>query len=192
MLCYVTPKEHLGLPEPRRRQGRRDRLQDRRPRRRPGQGAPRRAGRATTRSPRPASSSAGRTSSTSRSIPRRARAFHDETLPAEGAKVAHFCSMCGPQFCSMKITEDVREYAAKQGVEEEPGAGGGDEGEGGGVPEGRGGDLRVGNQLGGSNLNLGRVRSLPPPGVGVRDLNARRTVAGGGKLRTLPRFSGSD
>ena len=41
-----------------------------------------------------------------------ARAYHDETLPAEGAKVAHFCSMCGPKFCSMKITQDVRDYAA--------------------------------------------------------------------------------
>lgn len=48
-----------------------------------------------------------------------AREFHDETLPAEGAKNAHFCSMCGPQFCSMKITEDVRKYAAEQGVKEE-------------------------------------------------------------------------
>ena len=45
-----------------------------------------------------------------------ARAFHDETLPAEGAKVAHFCSMCGPKFCSMKITQDVREYAATHGL----------------------------------------------------------------------------
>lgn len=44
-----------------------------------------------------------------------AQAFHDETLPAEGAKVAHFCSMCGPKFCSMKITEDVRKYAAEHG-----------------------------------------------------------------------------
>jgi phosphomethylpyrimidine synthase len=42
-----------------------------------------------------------------------ARAYHDETLPAEGAKVAHFCSMCGPKFCSMQITQDVREYAAE-------------------------------------------------------------------------------
>ena len=41
-----------------------------------------------------------------------ARAYHDETLPAEGAKLAHFCSMCGPKFCSMKITQDVRDYAA--------------------------------------------------------------------------------
>jgi phosphomethylpyrimidine synthase len=47
-----------------------------------------------------------------------AREFHDETLPAEGSKLAHFCSMCGPQFCSMKITEDVRKYAEEQGVSE--------------------------------------------------------------------------
>lgn len=44
--------------------------------------------------------------------PERARSFHDATLPAEGAKIAHFCSMCGPKFCSMKITQDVRDYAA--------------------------------------------------------------------------------
>jgi phosphomethylpyrimidine synthase len=42
--------------------------------------------------------------------PDTAREFHDETLPAQGAKVAHFCSMCGPHFCSMKITQDVRDY----------------------------------------------------------------------------------
>ena len=48
--------------------------------------------------------------------PDTAREFHDETLPADGAKVAHFCSMCGPHFCSMKITQDVREYAAEQGM----------------------------------------------------------------------------
>jgi phosphomethylpyrimidine synthase len=46
--------------------------------------------------------------------PDTARDFHDQTLPAEGAKVAHFCSMCGPKFCSMKITQDVRDYAAQQ------------------------------------------------------------------------------
>jgi len=51
--------------------------------------------------------------------PERAREFHDETLPQEGAKSAHFCSMCGPHFCSMKITEDVRRYAAEQGIAEE-------------------------------------------------------------------------
>lgn len=50
--------------------------------------------------------------------PLTAREFHDETLPQEGAKSAHFCSMCGPHFCSMKITEDVRKYAAEQGMSE--------------------------------------------------------------------------
>jgi len=50
--------------------------------------------------------------------PDKAREFHDETLPQEGAKLAHFCSMCGPHFCSMKITQDVREYAKSQGVSE--------------------------------------------------------------------------
>jgi phosphomethylpyrimidine synthase len=51
--------------------------------------------------------------------PETAREYHDQTLPQEGAKSAHFCSMCGPHFCSMKITEDVRKYAAEQGVTEE-------------------------------------------------------------------------
>src|SRR4051812_12472154 len=51
--------------------------------------------------------------------PETAREFHDETLPQEGAKTAHFCSMCGPHFCSMKITEDVRRYAAEQGLAED-------------------------------------------------------------------------
>src|SRR6266571_1241530 len=48
--------------------------------------------------------------------PDKAKQFHDETLPHEGAKLAHFCSMCGPHFCSMKITQDVREYAEKHGL----------------------------------------------------------------------------
>ena len=51
--------------------------------------------------------------------PDKAREFHDETLPKDSAKVAHFCSMCGPHFCSMKITQDVREFAAKQGISEQ-------------------------------------------------------------------------
>ncbi|HEB91968.1 MAG TPA: phosphomethylpyrimidine synthase ThiC [Gammaproteobacteria bacterium] len=51
--------------------------------------------------------------------PERAREYHDETLPKDSAKVAHFCSMCGPNFCSMKITQDVRDYAAKQGLSAE-------------------------------------------------------------------------
>ncbi|TCS33511.1 hydroxymethylpyrimidine synthase [Paucimonas lemoignei] len=51
--------------------------------------------------------------------PDKAREFHDETLPKDSAKVAHFCSMCGPHFCSMKITQDVRDYAASQGISDE-------------------------------------------------------------------------
>ncbi|MDE0237937.1 MAG: phosphomethylpyrimidine synthase ThiC, partial [bacterium] len=50
--------------------------------------------------------------------PETALKYHDETLPAEPAKTAHFCSMCGPKFCSMKITQDVRDFAARQGVDE--------------------------------------------------------------------------
>ena len=51
--------------------------------------------------------------------PEKAREFHDETLPKESAKVAHFCSMCGPHFCSMKISQDVRDYAAEKGLQEQ-------------------------------------------------------------------------
>ena len=51
--------------------------------------------------------------------PEKAKEFHDETLPQEGAKQAHFCSMCGPHFCSMKITQDVRDYAAAKGMKED-------------------------------------------------------------------------
>ncbi|MGF9912960.1 phosphomethylpyrimidine synthase ThiC [Paenibacillus ehimensis] len=50
--------------------------------------------------------------------PERALEYHDETLPAEGAKTAHFCSMCGPKFCSMRITQDIREYAKQHGLED--------------------------------------------------------------------------
>ncbi|PIJ53248.1 phosphomethylpyrimidine synthase ThiC [Erwinia aphidicola] len=52
--------------------------------------------------------------------PHTARSYHDETLPQESGKVAHFCSMCGPKFCSMKITQEVREYAARQQAEAQP------------------------------------------------------------------------
>ena len=51
--------------------------------------------------------------------PEKAREFHDETLPKQSAKVAHFCSMCGPHFCSMKISRDVRDYANAKGIAEE-------------------------------------------------------------------------
>jgi len=51
--------------------------------------------------------------------PETAITYHDETLPAAAAKTAHFCSMCGPHFCSMRITQDVRDYAMQQGLDEE-------------------------------------------------------------------------
>ena len=51
--------------------------------------------------------------------PTTAKDFHDETLPQDGAKLAHFCSMCGPHFCSMKITQDVRDYADSLGIDEQ-------------------------------------------------------------------------
>ena len=66
---------------------------------------------------RRASSSAGEDQFNLSLDPVTARAFHDETLPAEGAKVAHFCSMCGPKFCSMRITQDIRAYAEEQGYD---------------------------------------------------------------------------
>jgi phosphomethylpyrimidine synthase len=109
MLCYVTPKEHLGLPTG-RRQGRADRLQDRGPR---PPISPRASGARDWDDAcrRRASSSAGRTSSTWRWT-RDARAIPRRDAAGEGAKVAHFCSMCGPHFCSMKITQEVRDFAA--------------------------------------------------------------------------------
>ena len=51
--------------------------------------------------------------------PERAKDFHDQTLPKEGHKVAHFCSMCGPKFCSMKITQEVRDYADNLGLDDD-------------------------------------------------------------------------
>jgi len=117
MLCYVTPKEHLGLPD-------RDDVRE---------------GVITYKIPAHAADLAkGHPRSRERDDalskarfefrwedqfhlsldPEKAKDFHDQTLPAEGAKTAHFCSMCGPHFCSMKITQDVRDYAAKQGVDE--------------------------------------------------------------------------
>ena len=110
-----------GAPRPAgqgRREGRHHHLQDRRACRRSGQGPSRRADPRQRPVAKRASNSAGKTSSTSASTPTRRKSFHDETLPKESAKVAHFCSMCGPHFCSMKITQDVREYAAKQGLNE--------------------------------------------------------------------------
>jgi phosphomethylpyrimidine synthase len=113
MLCYVTPKEHLGLPD-------RDDVK---------------VGVVTYKLAAHAADLAKghpaaklRDDALSRARfefrwrdqfnlsldPDTAEEYHDQTLPAEGAKTAHFCSMCGPKFCSMKITQEVREFAAKQ------------------------------------------------------------------------------
>ena len=115
MLCYVTPKEHLGLPN-------RDDVKA-------GVIAYKIAAHAADLAKgHPRAQAWDDALSRARFEfrwndqfnlaldPVTARAYHDETLPAEGAKVAHFCSMCGPKFCSMEITSQIREYAASQGV----------------------------------------------------------------------------
>jgi phosphomethylpyrimidine synthase len=118
MLCYVTPKEHLGLPD------RKD-VKD-------GVIAYKIAAHAADLAKgHPGAQLRDNAVSKARfefrwedqfnlSLdPETAREFHDETLPQEGAKQAHFCSMCGPHFCSMKITQDVRDYAAQKALDEE-------------------------------------------------------------------------
>ncbi len=114
MLCYVTPKEHLGLPD-------KDDVRD-------GVIAYKIAAHAADLA-KGHPGAQYRDDALSRARfefrwddqfnlgldPERAQQFHDETLPGEGSKQSHFCSMCGPKFCSMKITEEVREYAAAQG-----------------------------------------------------------------------------
>jgi phosphomethylpyrimidine synthase len=117
MLCYVTPKEHLGLPN-------KEDVKD-------GVIAYKIAAHAADLAKgHPRAREWDDALSKARfefrwedqfnlSLdPETARAFHDETLPGEGAKVAHFCSMCGPRFCSMKITQEIREYAAKRGLDQ--------------------------------------------------------------------------
>ncbi|OGA22800.1 MAG: phosphomethylpyrimidine synthase ThiC [Betaproteobacteria bacterium RIFCSPLOWO2_02_FULL_67_26] len=118
MLCYVTPKEHLGLPD-------KDDVKD-------GIIAYKIAAHAADLAKgHPGAQIRDNALSKARFEfrwedqfnlgldPDKAKQFHDETLPQDGAKLAHFCSMCGPHFCSMKITQDVREYAEKQGVTEQ-------------------------------------------------------------------------
>ena len=118
LLCYVTPKEHLGLPD-------RDDV-------RAGVIAYKIAAHAADLAKgHPAAQYRDNALSKARfefrwddqfnlSLdPELARSYHDETLPQEGAKTAHFCSMCGPHFCAMKITEDVRKYAAEKGLAKE-------------------------------------------------------------------------
>ena len=117
MLCYVTPKEHLGLPD-------KDDVKD-------GIIAYKIAAHAADLAKgHPGAQIRDNALSKARFEfrwedqfnlgldPDKAREFHDETLPKDSAKVAHFCSMCGPHFCSMKITQDVRDFAAAQGIAE--------------------------------------------------------------------------
>ena len=118
MLCYVTPKEHLGLPD-------RDDVKQ-------GVIAYKIAAHAAdVAKGHPGAQAWDDALSRARFEfrwedqfdlaidPETARAYHDATLPAEPAKVAHFCSMCGPKFCSMRISQDVRDYAAAQGVSDD-------------------------------------------------------------------------
>ena len=117
MLCYVTPKEHLGLPN-------KTDVKD-------GIMAYKIAAHAADLAKgHPGAQIRDNALSKARFEfrwedqfnlgldPDKAREFHDETLPQHGAKLAHFCSMCGPHFCSMKITEDVRKFAKEQGLAE--------------------------------------------------------------------------
>ena len=117
MLCYVTPKEHLGLPD-------RDDVKQ-------GIIAYKIAAHAAdVAKGHPGARARDDALSQARFDfrwqdqfnlgldPETAQAFHDETLPKDASKVAHFCSMCGPKFCSMKITQEVRDFAAQKGVAE--------------------------------------------------------------------------
>ena len=118
MLCYVTPKEHLGLPN-------RDDVRE-------GVITYKIAAHAADLAKgHPAAQERDNALSKARfefrwedqfnlSLdPDKARSYHDETLPADSAKTAHFCSMCGPAFCSMKISEEVRQYAEQHGLSPE-------------------------------------------------------------------------
>jgi phosphomethylpyrimidine synthase len=117
MLCYVTPKEHLGLPD------RDDVKQGIIAYKIAAHAADIAKGHPGARARDDAMSQARfefrwRDQFALGLDPQTAEAFHDETLPKDSSKEAHFCSMCGPKFCSMKITQDVRDYAAAQGVSE--------------------------------------------------------------------------
>jgi len=122
MLCYVTPKEHLGLPD------RDDVKVGVVTYKLAAHAADLAKGHPAARAHDDALSRARfdfrwRDQFNLSLDPDTAEAFHDQTLPAEGAKTAHFCSMCGPKFCSMKISQEVREFAAKQTAQDRPGDG---------------------------------------------------------------------
>jgi len=119
MLCYVTPKEHLGLPD------RDDVKVGVVTYKLAAHAADLAKGHPAARLHDDALSRARfdfrwRDQFNLSLDPDTAEAFHDQTLPAEGAKTAHFCSMCGPKFCSMKITQEVRDFAAKQAASAPP------------------------------------------------------------------------
>jgi phosphomethylpyrimidine synthase len=117
MLCYVTPKEHLGLPN---KQDVREGIVTYKIA----------AHAADLAKGHPGAQARDNAMSKARFEfrwedqfnigldPEKAREFHDETLPKESAKIAHFCSMCGPNFCSMKISQDVRDYAEAKGIKD--------------------------------------------------------------------------
>jgi len=118
MLCYVTPKEHLGLPN------RQDVKEGVITYKIAAHAADLAKGHPGARVRDDALSKARFEFRWEDQFnlsldPEKALEFHDETLPKDSAKVAHFCSMCGPHFCSMKITQDVRDYAEQKGLEEE-------------------------------------------------------------------------
>ena len=117
MLCYVTPKEHLGLPD------REDVKQGVIAYKIAAHAADLAKGHPRARERDDALSKARFEFRWEDQFnlaldPVTARAYHDQTLPADGAKVAHFCSMCGPKFCSMEITQQIRDFAAERGVDE--------------------------------------------------------------------------
>ena len=167
MLCYVTPKEHLGLPD-------RDDVK---------------VGVVTYKLAAHAADLAKghpaaklRDDALSRARfefrwrdqfnlvldPDTAEQYHDQTLPAEGAKTAHFCSMCGPKFCSMKITQEVREFAAKQNASRRRGEArcsggrGRDGGDERAVPRRGRGDLPAGGKVSAHPLGRGRALIVIP------------------------------
>ncbi|WP_404817711.1 phosphomethylpyrimidine synthase ThiC [Salipiger thiooxidans] len=115
VLCYVTPKEHLGLPERDDVKTASSPTRSRRMRRTWPRGIRRR--RSATMRCRARFEFRWEDQFNLSLDPASARSMHDETLPEEDHKVAHFCSMCGPKFCSMRISHDIRAEAQKEGME---------------------------------------------------------------------------
>ena len=178
MLCYVTPKEHLGLPD------RDDVKRGVITYKIAAHAADLAKGHPRAQEWDDALSKARfefrwRDQFNLSLDPVTALEYHDETLPAEGAKVAHFCSMCGPKFCSMKITEDIRRFAAEHGVTADEAVRGRHEGDGGGIPrEGRR-DLRRGRHRRLTVAGPASARGSPPlaPGHHLGRKRRRRRMS---------------